>query len=154
MQSMDDIWIVVANRTDARILTHRKGHPVIELETLVCPEARQPDRSMLTDAPGRSHDRKGPARHAMEPPTNVNDQISRQFARRIAERLERGRNEHAWQNLVLVAGPKFLGLLREELGSHCMQLVLAETHKNIVKHSVEEIVAALPYEVQNRVKNP
>jgi protein required for attachment to host cells len=150
---MSETWIVAANRTDARILSHRRGGKIEELETFICTEARQPGRARVSDAPGRSHDRKGPARHAMEPHTDVAEQLARGFARQIAERVEKGRNENAWDELVLVSGDRFLGFLREALSSHCREKVVAEVHKNIVTEDVATIVAAMPETLQRRLKS-
>jgi len=151
---MNAIWIVVANRTDARIFARREDGALTEQETLICTEARQPDRAGLTDAPGRSHDRLGPGRHSIEPHTELADQLARRFAQQIAERVEQGRTAHAWDDLVLVAGPEFLGFLREELGEQCRRKVVAECHKNIVTRDIETILAALPEELQRRLRSP
>jgi protein required for attachment to host cells len=150
---MNTVWIVAANRTDARIFESRRGENIEELATFICSEARQPDRASLTDAPGRSHDRLGTARHSMEPHTGLADQLAQRFARQIAGRVERGRTDNAWDELVLVAGPEFLGHLREALGSHCMQHVIAECHKNIVTEDIPAIVAALPEQLQHRLQS-
>ena len=149
---MYDLLIVVANRTDARVFAHRPGGALTELEALVCKEARQPDRAGLTDAPGRSHDRMGPARHSMEPHTDLADQLAQRFAQRIAERVEQGRISNEWSELVLVAGPEFLGFLREALSEQCRRKVIAESHKNIVTRDVDTIVAALPENLQRRLQ--
>ncbi len=141
---MDELWIVVANQTHARVFAYRGGEAVRELDTLSCPEARRPEREELTAAPGRSHDRMGPGRHAMEPHTTMSEQLARGFAHRIAEHVEESRKANAFRELVLVAAPGFLGLLRNELGQQSLKLVVAECHKNLVKHDLEEILAALP----------
>ncbi len=149
---MNAIWIVVANRTDARIFAQRADGGLTEQQALVCTEARQPDRAGLTDAPGRSHDRMGPGRHSMEPHTELADQLAQRFAREIAEQVEQGRTANAWGELVLVAGPEFLGFLREGLGEQCRRRVVAECHKNIVTQDIETILAALPEELQRRLR--
>ena len=149
---MDDHWIVVANRSTARILAHRSGHGIVERETLLCPEARRPERDALTGAPGRSHDRMGPARHAMEPRTHVQEQAAHQFAQRIAVDLEAGRNGRGYRNLVLVAGPDFLGELRSALSSQCRDSVVAECAKNIVHEDIPGILKVLPYDLQQAMR--
>ena len=149
---MDDHWIVVANRLTARIFAHRAGQGLVERETLLCPEARRPERAALTGAPGRSHDRKGPARHAMEPRTHVEEQVAHQFAQQIAVDLEAGRTGEAYRNLVLVAGPDFLGELRSALSSQCRARVVAECKKNIVHEDIPGIVKVLPYDLQQSMR--
>jgi len=152
VEGMDDYWIIVANRSTARIFAHRAGHGTVERETLLCPGARQPEREMLTGAPGRSHDRMGAARHAMEPRTHVEEQVTHRFAQQVADDLEAGRNGQAYRNLVLVAGPEFLGELRSALSTQCRDRVVAECLKNIVHEDIPDILQVLPYDLQQSMR--
>jgi protein required for attachment to host cells len=148
---MDDHWIVVANRNTARVFAHRAGHGVVERETFLCPEARRPERDALTGAPGRTHDRMGAARHAMEPRTHVEEQVTHQFAQRVAADLEAGRTGRAYRDLVLVAGPDFLGELRSALSSQCRDRVVAECAKNIVHEDIPGILKVLPFDLRQSI---
>jgi protein required for attachment to host cells len=53
------------------------------------------------------------------------------FSRRIGDYLEKARTDHRFHQLVLVAPPKFLGLLRKELGKEVGKLVADELPKDL-----------------------
>lgn len=149
---MEKLWLVVANCTDARILACDRSGRLADLEVFSCPQAHAPNRDFLTDSPGRSHDRFGPARHSLEPRVNVRRQLREQFARQIAARLERGRTGHEYCQLALIAPADMLGELRAALSEACRKQVVEECPKNIVNQEVETIVEALSFPLQMALK--
>lgn len=128
---MPSTWILVADRSGARLLTAEGQQKPRVLETFANPEGRLQDREVDSDRPGRAFDSVGSARHAAEPQTSPTQTIANEFARKLASRLERGRTEHSFDKLVLVADAKFLGLLRQELGKDTARLVTASLDKNL-----------------------
>ena len=102
------------------------------------------DRDITTDLPGRSFDSKGNARHAMEPTTDPKHELAIEFARTIARHLDAARVKRGYEQLVIVAAPSFLGLLREQLNNTCRKLVAFELNKNLVQQTPEEIRSHLP----------
>lgn len=123
---MQTIWIVAADSFRARILEFkRKGEPLQELEDWVNPVARQ-DTSEVARSP------KGRFYGSMTTPGKANtaeysfhpvEQATERFADSIADYLDKGRNDHRYQRLFIVAEPKFLGLLRENMNKHVSQMV-------------------------------
>ena len=91
------------------------------------------------DRPGRSHDRMGAARHAMEPEVSVERRELEQFTRRLADYLEDARSKGCFGNLVLVASPNVLGLLRGTLDRPTMKLVSKSVGKDVVRLAPGEI---------------
>lgn len=79
------------------------------------PQGRAKGRDLLTDAPGRTKQSASPTRPAMDPTTEPHEVESERFARSIAGLLETGLAENAYQRLLLIAPPHFLGLLRGAL---------------------------------------
>jgi protein required for attachment to host cells len=67
----------------------------------------------------------------MAPPTTFRDDEKRRFARSIAEELNRWIELGEARYLVLMAGPKFLGRLREELSEPAKSAVVFEASKNL-----------------------
>jgi protein required for attachment to host cells len=108
----------------------RHGEWSLELE-LKDEDATLSEREIVSDKPGRSFDRMGKGRHAMEPGTRARDEEKRRFARRIGDRLGKAVARGEADHLVLLAGPKFLGLLREELGREARDAVVFEASKNL-----------------------
>ena len=67
----------------------------------------------------------------------------RSLAWAIAERLDAARNAHAYDELVLVAEPRFLGLLRRALDRATAALVVASVDKDLVAFDAAELLSHL-----------
>jgi protein required for attachment to host cells len=142
---MSYTWVVVADSTRARIFDAESSSAGLsEVETLTHPEGRMHDRDITTDLPGRSFDSLGHARHVMEPTTDPKHELAIEFARTIARHLDAARVKRDYEQLVIVAAPTFLGLLREQLNNTCRKLVAFELNKNLVQNTPEEIRSHLP----------
>jgi protein required for attachment to host cells len=138
-------WVVVADSTRARIFSAESSSASLsEVETLTHPEGRMHDRDITSDLPGRSFDSMGHARHVMEPPTDPKQELAIEFARAIARHLDSARVKKDFEQLVIVAAPTFLGLLREQLTNTCRKLVALELNKNLVQQTPDEIRSHLP----------
>jgi protein required for attachment to host cells len=109
-------WVVACDASRARIFQvgprRDKWQLVRELEH---PAGRAKGRDLLTDAPGRTKQSGSPTRPAMDPTTEPHEVESERFARSLAGILESGLAENGYQQLVLIAPPHFLGLLRAAL---------------------------------------
>ncbi len=137
---MNAIWIVVAESARAKIFSRaRVGGTLQEIAALSHPESRLHDTALTSDGPGRSFDSYGEGRHGMEQATDPQDREARAFAREIARHLDHGRNQRSYDALVLVAPPKFLGLLRAELHKTACDLVIGEINKNLVEADLETL---------------
>jgi protein required for attachment to host cells len=114
------------------------------------PAARLHDRDLKSDRPGRAFDiaplragrRVATAHHAVgaERRPRVHEAVL--FAQRIAAALEHARQLTEFDQLVLVAAPHFLGLLRAALSAPLHAMVIAEIHKDLL-HAPEH--ALLPH---------
>ncbi len=129
---MQSTWILVADAAHGRIFSTQDGRTIDEVANLAHPAARQHDRDLASDRPGRSFDSAGQGRHAMEPEHHPHDQEAEEFALELANALEAGRNQHRYKRLVLVAPPEFLGRLRKHLHKDTARMVLAEIDKDLV----------------------
>ena len=123
-------WIVLADATSARLYApgrpHRDWALVAELQH---PEGRARDSDLVTDKPGRVKQSKG-YRSAMEPPTPPKKVEVKKFARRLAAALEDGLLRDAYERLILVAPPGFLGVLRGELSDRVRGRIAALVDKD------------------------
>ena len=139
-------WVVVADSTRARIFNAESSSAALsEMEGLANTEGRLHDRDLTSDLPGRSFDSsKAGGRHAMEPPTDPKQELAIEFARLIARHLDAARVKRDYEQLVIIAAPTFLGLLREQLTNTCRKLVDFEFNKNLVQQTAEEIRSHLP----------
>lgn len=133
-------WIVVADASRARLFeTGVVDGAMTEIADLCHPEGRMHDRELTRGPLPASHESVGPVSHGMEPHTNVREKASQEFARELAERLEHGRVNHAFDALVLVAEPRFLGVLRSSIGREVSKLLVGSIGKGVSQSSPDEI---------------
>jgi protein required for attachment to host cells len=129
-------WIVVADSGRARLFSLAEPmHVWAQVHELEHEESREPSRAgRTTDAAGRTHQGTGwrGVRSAFDPHTPPDRIEHAKFAEEIAEYLEQALSEKKFDNLVLVAPPNFLGLLREKLGKHAAARVQACLNKDLV----------------------
>ena len=138
---MDDTtWVVVANSSSARIF-RAEGfeRTLVQVEDLAHPEGRLHETQMTSDLPGRTFDRFGQGRHAMEEDTPPKRHEAARFAKHISERLDSARTHGDFSRLVLVAEPRFLGLLRDNLSAESSKLATEQVDKDLVRFGPEEI---------------
>ena len=133
-------WIVVAESSRARIFTMEGAlAPLRELEGLSHPEARLPGRELKSDRSARVFRGRGQENHPGEPNVEPKQQEAIQFARQISERLEQARTKGELEELVLIAPPAFLGLLRQNLSAATEKHLVKSIDKNLVQMSEREI---------------
>ena len=137
---MKQTYVLVADGARARVFIAAQRKRVLqEIEDMVHPEGRLHARELTSDAPGRSHDRKGQGRHSLEEPTDPKDAENLAFARRIANYFHDLHTREPEAGIVLVAAPELLGLLRKQFDATTMRAVEREVDKNLVQLSAAEI---------------
>ena len=140
------VWVVVADASRARLFrVETPRGPLVELEDAVHSAARLQDQELLSDRAGRAFDSQGNHRHGMEAPTDPHDQEAQRFAHELAERLHVHHNAHDFDGLMLVAPPRFLGLLRGELDEQVAKQVLASLDRDLTRvRTAAEVQSHLP----------
>ena len=133
---MPTTWIVAADASRARILQVADRERLVEVEDFLNPEGRLQDRELTTDANPRLHGPGGQS--AREEPSAVEHAVE-MFSKRIGDYLEKARTDHRYDRLYLVAPPKFLGLMRKDLGSEVEKLVSEELAKDLSWFNAREI---------------
>jgi protein required for attachment to host cells len=133
---MPTTWIVAADASRARILQVADRERLVEVEDLVNPEGRLQDRELTTDANPRLHGPGGMS--AREEPSAVEHAVE-MFSKRIGNYLEKARTDHRYDKLYLVAPPKFLGLIRKELGKEVEKLIADDLSKDLSWFNAREI---------------
>ncbi len=137
-------WILVADNTQARFFTADTASSSLEeIDALAHPEGRLHDRDITTDLPGRIKSLDGVG-HAFEQPTDPKKHESEHFAKQITDYLLVAHNAHKFEQLVIIAGASFLGLLRNHLPESIKKQVCYELEKNIATQSVADIRKQLP----------
>ncbi len=146
---MKPTWIIVADNTHARIFTTETlSSALVEIEGIGHAEGRLHDREITTDLPGRIKSDDGSG-HALQQATDPKHHEFDKFAHTVAQLLEEGFNDHEYVDLLIVAEPSFLGLLRQCLSAQVKKQVTFELAKNITLHTAEDIRGHLPHYLPN-----
>ncbi|MGZ5619406.1 MAG: host attachment protein [Methylobacter sp.] len=137
-------WIVVADSTRARIFTtDTPSSSLEEIEDFSHSIGRLHDREITSGLPGKIKS-SGAGGHTFEQPTDPKKHEADVFAHRIARHLEDAHNANRFEQLLIIAGPAFLGLLRNQLPEQIKKLVRFELDKEITALSAADIRQHLP----------
>ncbi|HEX7670523.1 MAG TPA: host attachment protein [Polyangiaceae bacterium] len=128
-------WVLVANRTGARIFV-RGGRKLGVVGQFDNPSGRRTDEDIEAGQPQRTFDRHG---RGHDPRSSPHEHAAEAFARDLAAELRSGRTERHVDRIVLVAEPHFLGLLRHELDEATSRLVASSVAKDLVKCDAHEL---------------
>jgi protein required for attachment to host cells len=142
---MSRIRIVVADQAEAIFYdaASLRARP-IEVGRISDPVAHLHNRDLMSDRPGRSYESVGGQRHAIAREDDPRRREAVRFAKRISRRLDDARRKDEFDELVVVAGPPFLGMMRGELSRPTRQRVVHEIHKDLVHSPVESLQRHMP----------
>jgi len=133
-------WILVANQAEAQIYSSEQmPRHLMLVDTLVNETGTAHSRDLISDAPGRAFDRFGSARHAMEPNVGVKQEQRRRFVKEMVERLEKAHSKGDFDQLVLLAAPAVLGVIRKTLPTDLVKSVVKEIPKDVIGQGVDKI---------------
>jgi len=151
-------WCLVCDASRAHLFrTKPPGHPYELIASFDHPEGRARVVDLVADTNGRKpvggtrgvgvigarpggfHGRPGVA-----PDTDPKDVEAQKFARDLAATLERGLDAHAYEALVLVAPPRFLGLVKAT--------VSGQVAKRLEETIDKDLAAMEPREIEKRVR--
>jgi len=142
---MATTWILVAESSRARILkTDSRIGSLVEHDCLEHSAGRLQEQDLVSDHPGRSFDSAGQGRHAMQTRINPRQQELISFVAQVADYLDQAFNRGEFNQLIMIAGPAFLGLLRKKLSDRAVAAVVMQMDQNLGHHTVEEIRRHLP----------
>jgi len=137
---MSNIWVLAGESSRATIFTmSSRNADLEEVQCFAHTAARQKEQELTSDLPGQGFDGKGGGQHALSSKGGKKEQEALDFAKTLCDTLEEGRLQGRYKELVLCAGPHFLGLLRQNLTTPTSHCIIAEIDKNIVKAPLEDI---------------
>jgi protein required for attachment to host cells len=134
------IWVLVADAARARLFQVEQPRQTLAPalgEELIGSNLRS--REIGSDRPGRTFDSGGQGRHAMEPPTDPARHAQEEFARDVVRLLDEKRTSRAFERLIVVAPPQFLGDLRGLMPQQLRESVSAEIAKDLSKLPAHEL---------------
>jgi protein required for attachment to host cells len=146
---MTTTWIVAADSSRARVLqVADREEKLLEVHDLVNPQARLQNRDLQTDGEPRFNGHGGvgkPGTASTGGPASDREAQGavehsvRVFAKEVGRYLDAARHQHRYDELVIVAPPKFLGALRKELDKEVEKLVVEELPKGLSWLSAREL---------------
>lgn len=163
---MQTTWIVAADANRARIFEMNAAGGLNEVEDMYNPEGRQQEREQVSDREG-SFAQGGPiggsgmhtpTAHGAaiggargqgstgEPQETWREHDVNMFSKQLVRFLDQARNEHRFDKLRVIAAPKFLGLMRQNMNKEVQKMVEEEVAKEIAwlgNKDVEQYVRQL-----------
>jgi len=146
------VRIVVADQSEADFYDVEQVEGALRaVGRLTDPQARLHDRDLKSDKPGRVFDhaptqgtrRGATARHGTGGERRPRKHEAVVFAQQIARELARAREAGEYERLVVMAGPAFLGLLREAMPRAVRSTVVAEVPKDLIHQGPSAIQSHL-----------
>ncbi len=134
-------WILVADSAQARIYDFVDGELTLQ-ETLERPQSREHSRDLMGNRPNQNQ-------HQMEKDLKGNesqslrDDESRVFAREVCQVLSKAHATNRFRELVMVADPRFLGLLRAHLSRPVAAVVAGTIDKHALQMKDRELTALM-----------
>lgn len=141
------IWATVIDSTCCRIFELNNIKHISLVKELNHPENRRRDAEITSDKPGRYQ--AGNAGHgAYSQETDPKEILLDNFSREIANELDSGRVQHAYQRLIIIAPPHMSGLLSKHLNKHVDQLVSHRITKDVMHLTEHELLAFITTHAQ------
>ncbi len=137
-------WYVFANRTEAVFYRDLPEHRFLFINRIKNPKGHLLEGEMDSDRPGTgmSSAGGGTIRHGLDRTFMHHEQNAERFAGVIARALTSAERALAFNELVIIAEPHFLGLLRAALPEEVKQYIKHEVNRELVQGSDEELRSA------------
>ncbi len=141
MTGQGNTWVLVADAHQGRILAvddaglPARVHHTLRSRSDGKAHEESGDLPEVSDPLKKASLHKGALRAGGDP----NDEAEHRFAKELIRTLERGLAENAFHHLVLVAPPKLLGILRENLSRALAGRLRASEHKDYAHLSDHEL---------------
>jgi len=134
-------WVLVADESRAIVYTRDTSKaPLLELFTMENPEARKKPGERHTDTGGRSFDSHGKGRHTMTKEKSASErQASIRFAKEISSRINKAVHSGSCRRFAVIAAPRFLGFIRQSLGTTGSATPELTIDKDVVGQDAEAI---------------
>lgn len=131
-------WILVADGGSARILQYENSiKPLIQIDGGYFEHIHSPNHDLISSDRGRGSNANRTGRHALEWQTDPHQQQKKLFAKELVQYLKA--HQDNFERLILVAPPKMLGNIRDEITPHLGQKVYGHETKDLTRVSLNQI---------------
>ena len=133
-------WVLVANSGQARILEmQRKPYLFQEISELTSEAQHLTNKDIVSDASGRVYHSQGPGTHSMKPRSDPHEQAEEQFSRGLAQKMDKADRLGRFDRLLVVADPKTLGRLRQQMTRSVGSKVAEEVSLDLVRLPLNQL---------------
>lgn len=153
------IWILVAHRADARLLSSNGRRGGLQLvREFQHPEGRRENREINTAPAGSRHSAtagqghttggagsSSRMRHGLDKQVEAVEHVADVFAKELSIFLREGRTRNEFDELILVAEAGFLGKLRKYLDKETSAMVSASDNRNLTSLPMHELSGPLEH---------
>lgn len=138
---MQTTWILTADSSRARIFEmHGAQDHLHEIEDFANAAGHATIGDLRTDARGRFYGKgEREQAHTAEPEVDPIMHETELFSKQVSEFLDKACSEHRYDKLYVIAFPKFLGLMRQNMSKQVQRLVEEEVPKDVSKFDIREI---------------
>ncbi len=144
MKISNGTWILVGDGRRAMVLRNDGLAESPNLHCIATRETRTPaTRDLGSDAPGRAFAPMGGGRRAAMEETDWHDEAERRFAASLAADLNAAAHDGRYDDLIVVAPPRILAELREDLSGEARSRLRAEIDKDLTRHTIADIETIL-----------
>ncbi len=140
---MSVTWIMVANASQAKLFAnHGPKQGLRFIKELVHPASREKTSNLVSDRSG-----SGPGHGAFIQATDPKHHEAELFAQEVSRELEHGRQENAYDRLILVASAPFMGLVNNRLPGQVRSKVSESIDKDYTRLPVKDLAGQLEHYV-------
>jgi protein required for attachment to host cells len=136
-------WVLVSDAAGGRFFEVSDEQKLVPTYKREIASEVLASREIDSDKPGRAFDSGGQGRHSMEPPTDPKRHAKAEMAHTLCEALDGQRKKNAFDRLIVVAPPQFLGDLRDAMPKPLQELVVAEVTKDLSHLKPHQLEAQL-----------
>lgn len=142
---MPNTWLVVANASQASIYqTEQRPKTLALVKEYLHPPSREKGEELASDRPGHFQGEavgmEGTTHGAFNEPTDPKAFEHERFAIELAKELDAGRTANSYKNLIIVASPRFHGLLNKSMNAHVSAMVGQHIQKDYTALSEKELL--------------
>jgi protein required for attachment to host cells len=132
------IWVLVSDGARAKFYRYsaHQLEPALDYELIM---DHRPSYEGARDKPGRGLKADHVSRHTFDPPTDWHEHQKEKMAMRLGELLEKESQKQTFDELIMIAPPKFMGLLRLHLSQAVQDKVTTHITKDLTHLNEKEL---------------
>ncbi|EMY77773.1 host cell attachment protein [Leptospira weilii serovar Ranarum str. ICFT] len=140
---MKNKWVVVANRSEAKIFEYKGSHKGLKLlESIENPKGRMKNRELISGGGGK-HEKAQRVAFDTDSVQEPKRRVAESFAGQISDAISQGRKSNRFLSLVLISEPRFLGMLLDKMDRRSQSMIFHKMGKDITTTNHRVILSHL-----------